>query len=315
MVNSPDDSLDLLFEDDEFDFDLEDIDLDDLVDSEIFEQDEEEEFLDIADRINRLSDRLSEDIILRNIEAQLNSKIDPLVRRTNYVTLFRKKINSINKNSALYSKEYIDSVCLRVKDLLLPILEEKYSIGIGNESDFYFPIKCIEDLENIYEFFFIRHYENVVKYICFMIRKLKPQIMEKFEPRLSNPDYMNDIFLVTLQKKFSDTFEVLVLHFLDEIINMVIERFDSAFDLFKDICALEPYETVSMYIDKMLDDYGMSIVFLNDKDAYTKYFSILDTKECKNEIISDVKMKFVENCSLSEESKNINSYFDEEENG
>ena len=56
----------------------------DFLDTHMIEPDDEE-YYDTADRILRLSDELSEDIVLENISEQLNSKLTDQIDKINYV--------------------------------------------------------------------------------------------------------------------------------------------------------------------------------------------------------------------------------------
>ena len=293
-----DESLEDLLIDEDIDFDFDDLDDES---PELQLQDDADEYFDVADKILKLSDRLSEDIILRNIESQMTGKLVPYAKRFNYITLFKKKINSINKNSSIYSKEYIDNVSERVKELVLNIMKEKYSVSIGNESDFYFPAQYLEALEAIYEFFFVRHFENLVNYFLYMIRKMNTQIVSKFTVQLQEDSTANDIFLLALRKKFKNEDDIIIIHFLSEIVDFIIESFDSAFDLFNDIADSDPFEVTSIYIKKLLENYGNGIIFKNDRDAYLKYFEPVTSGEVRNELLNDIKMRFLEDCQLNED--------------
>jgi hypothetical protein len=95
--------------------------------------------------------------------------------------------------------------------LVLGLLEKSYSISIGSESDFYFSAEYLFDLENVYEFFFIRHFENLVNYFVFMIKKMKSQIITSFTPSLREAE--GDIFLAQLRGKLKNDDDVLIIHF------------------------------------------------------------------------------------------------------
>ena len=49
-------------------------------------------------KILALSDRLAEEIILENVREQLNTELDTLNTRINYVSLFREKYAEITPN-------------------------------------------------------------------------------------------------------------------------------------------------------------------------------------------------------------------------
>lgn len=288
---------DLFLEDDstlDFDFDLEDSDI------QLTTQEDEDEYFDVSDKILKLSDRLSEDIILKNIEDQLKEGMRPLEKRFNYISLFKKKLRELNKNSSIYSRDTIEDISKRVKDLVLALIDEKYSVNIGNESDFYFAPEYLDDLETIYEFLFVRHFSNLVNYFCFMINKMRAQILAKFGSSIQDDKDSTDVFLSMLRSKFKNGSDVVIIHFLSEIVDMVMESFDSAFDLLKDIANLDPYETVSANINELLENYGNGIVFSNDRIAYDKYMEPMRRQEYRNEIMNSIKIKYLEGAELSD---------------
>lgn len=297
------DDIDIVLDDDDFDIDF-DFDLEDE-NFELFQQEDEDEYNDISDRILKLSDRLSEDIIFHNIEEQMNARMQPYAKRFNYVSLFKKKINSVNPNSVIYNKNYISDSADKLKELVLSLMEEKYSVSIGNESDFYFYPEFLDDLENLYEFVFVRHFSNLVNYFLFMIRKMRTQILTRFGAEMQSEENSGDIFVTTLRKKFKNEEDVIILHFLSEIIDFIINSMDSAYDLYTDIANLDPFETVSQHILKMLENYGNGIVFKNDKSAYEKYFAPLEFQEIRNELMNEIKMRYLENCTLNEDALRI----------
>lgn len=305
MINDKEkmDDADLFISDEDdlsIDFDFDELD-DFNFDLFSVEDDPDEEYLDVTERILKLSDRLSEDIILHNIEEQLDSKMVPYAKRVNYVTLFKKKVNKLNTNSVIYNKGYIEEIAERVKDLVLEKMEDKFSVSIGNTSDFYFYPEFLDDLENLYEFVFVRQFENLVKYFLFMIRKMKTQIVTRFSAEMADEENANDIFVSTMRKKFKNESDVIILHFISEIVDFIIESSDSAYDLYTDIANLDPFETVSIHILKMLENYGNGIVFKNDITAYQKYFEPLQDQEVRNEFLNEIKMKYLEDCTLNED--------------
>jgi hypothetical protein len=122
----------------------------------------EQEYFDISEKILKLSDELAEDIILTNIKDQLENKLDLFTDKLNYVTLFREKYSYITPENTFYDKNYIRTALLKVTELVSKLLESKYGVKLGTDLDYVFPDEYLKDMETMYEFFFIRHFKNLV---------------------------------------------------------------------------------------------------------------------------------------------------------
>lgn len=122
------------------------------------------EYYDISEKILELSDELSEEIVLTNIKDQLDGKLDIFTTKKNYVSLFRKKYTEITSDITFYDKDYIKGALTRVTLLVGDLLKERYGVKLGNDLDFYFPDDYLKDMETLYEFFFIRHFDNIKDY-------------------------------------------------------------------------------------------------------------------------------------------------------
>jgi len=127
-------------------------------------KDYKDEYYDISEKILELSDELSEEIVLSNIGDQLDGKLEIFTDKMNYLSLFRKKYTEITTEAAFYDREYVRMALERVTTMVGGLLKARYGISLGNELDFYFPDNYLKDMETLYEFFFIRHFDNLKDY-------------------------------------------------------------------------------------------------------------------------------------------------------
>jgi hypothetical protein len=67
-----------------------------------------------------------------------------------------------------------------------------------------------------------------------------------------------------------------------------------------DLANIDAYESVSIHIKTLLENYGMGLVMTHDRGAYDKYFEPMKKKEIRNSIVNEVKMKYLEKCPLNE---------------
>ena len=126
------------------------------------DEDETAASSDIASRILSLSDSLSEEIVLTNINDHISGN-SPWPGRINYISSYREKVEDARTDpDNLDLSEFIREITERVIATVLDGLKKNYSVSIGRDleesNDIY---KYLEDIETLYEFFFVRNYENV----------------------------------------------------------------------------------------------------------------------------------------------------------
>jgi len=263
-------------------------------------KDYNEELFDISDRILQLSDELSEEIILANIKDQLESELELFVDKKNYLTLFREKYAEITPENSFYDKSYVQEALERVTGLVKMNLQKRYRLTLGKELDFYFPEQYLIDMENIYEFFFIRHFENLVTYFNTELKRTRPQIIDRYSKIFQEEEHSKDVFVLQAKKKFKNRRDVIVMHFISDIINDIVESNKSAYVLFEKIIAADPYEEVNSIVNNLLVDYGNGISFEGDVFCYELYMKPLENQEIRNELRNKVLMKYLETCEVEE---------------
>lgn len=286
-----DDDLDMLF-----DFsDIDDTDFDNMKAN----LEDQEEVVDVVDRINKLNDRLSHSIILRNISDDLCKPVDPLTRPVNYITKFKNKVASLNPASSIFDKYEIENICKSMKDSVLTMIKSKFSVSIGRDDELYSALEFLDDLEALYDFLVVSYTDNIVNYMITMIAKLNTQIMMKYknEQKLKIAD--NDIFYRSLKAKLANKDTAIVLHFLEEIVLDIIDSFDSGYDLFMNILNTDAFEEKNARMLKMLENYGNGIMFENDNSVYVKFFEPIRKKETFINFLSKLEMRIMENAELA----------------
>jgi hypothetical protein len=260
----------------------------------------ENEYFDISDKILKLSDELAEDIILTNISDQLESKIDLFTDKINYMKLFRNKYSNINPENTFYDKNYIRSSLIKVTDLVNRLLNEKYGVKLGTDLDFYFPEDYLKDLEAMYEFFFIRHFENLVTYFNHQIEARREELIERFEQSIQEDVHSKDVFVLQAKKKFKNMDDIIIMHFINEIIDDVREYSPSAYVLFDTIINSDIEEEYNSMLAGMLENYGSQLVFSGDKESFNLYMSVLDDQEVRNELRNEIIMRYLEDVEIEE---------------
>jgi hypothetical protein len=260
----------------------------------------EQEYFDISEKILKLSDELAEDIILTNIKDQLENKLDLFTDKINYVSLFREKYSYITPENTFYDKNYIRTALLKVTELVSKLLQSKYGVSLGTDLDYYFPDEYLKDMETMYEFFFIRHFENLTHYFNKQLQTRKQDLIERYRDLIQQEEHRDDIFVVQAKKKFRNFEDVIIIHFISDIIDDIREYSPSGYVLFDSIVNADLYEEFNNRMSELLENYGNKIVFSGDREAFEKYMSVLDDQEVRNELRNEILMKYLEDAEIEE---------------
>lgn len=286
-----------IFIDEDLFVDIEDFSGTDFSDVE----EQEEQFLDVSDKIMKLNNELSEDIIIKNIEEQMNGEISPTAERINYIELFREKYSKLSPSNFSYDKEIALNSLEKISILARDGLKNNFEVELGTDLEETSPLNYLKQISALYEFFFVRNYQNLVDYFNLQIKKIDPRKMAEYENLLNGDEiHSNDIFVGQAKKKFKYTKDVAVIHFINEIINDIKDEADSGFVLFETIANLDVFEETNNEIANMLINYGNDIVLNHDMESARLYMKILDDQSIFNELRNDILLKYLETCVLDE---------------
>lgn len=263
------------------------------------DEDETAASSDIASRILSLSDNLSEEIVLTNINDHISGN-SPWPGRINYISSYREKVEDARTDpDNLDLSEFIREITERVIATVLDGLKKNYSVSIGRDleesNDIY---KYLEDIETLYEFFFVRNYENVKDILYKTLITKRQYFIDRYRELYNDQD--EDLFITTQKKKFKNFDDVLICNFISDIIFDIMEMYESGYELFKAIVNLDLYEVFNNRMLDLLINYGEGIVFLSDAKASEKYFAILQDKDTFIEIRNEILLKYLENVEVDE---------------
>lgn len=281
---------------------FQDFDLENLSNSYLIEP-EVEEFFSVSDKILKLSDFLSEEIVRRNIEEQINSEeLDIFLEKVNYIEFFKEKYKAIEESDDFFDKEYLQESAKIICKGALKGLEEKYGVILGSPVEMYENINdFIEDVEVLYEFFFIRNFQNIVDYFLFTIKKEKEIIIDRYHSESQKEEYLNDLFVNQSRKKFEDPDDVLIIHFLNNIIEDIIDETESAFLFFDTVTRLDLFEEYNHKFSELLINYGNKINFKDDRETIKQYlWPLRDQQEVRNELRNAILLKYLEDCKIED---------------
>lgn len=259
-----------------------------------------DEYYDISQKILELSDELSEEIVLTNIKDQLTGDMDIFIDKKNYLSLFRTKYTEITSETTFYDKEYVRSALTAVTDLVGGLMKARYGISLGNDLDFYFPDDYLKDMETLYEFFFARHFENLSNYFYTELIQNRNMLVKRYENAIQSDAHSKDVFVVSSKKKFKNNDDIVIIHFIDEIIDDIMVSVESAYVLFDSIIASDPFEEFNARAGELLLDYGKGFIFEGDRKCYELYMLPLKERNIRIELRNKLLMKYLETVEVEE---------------
>jgi len=261
---------------------------------------EEEEFFDTSEKILKLSDALAEEIILENISEQLENDVQPLHQGINYVSLFKEKYSEIDPSDDFYDKDYMMQSLTNLCTLVENGIKEKFGVEIGEGIDFALPSTHLKDMETLYEFLVIRHFENLKDYYIFKLKKDRAQFVQKYSKLIQEDEHAKDLFVIQAKKKFKNEDDVVILHFINEIIEDITDETISAYLLFDTIVNIDLFEEYNNRMYELLQDYGNKIVLNEDQYSAELYLKPLKDPAIKNELRNAIIVNYLESCELED---------------
>ena len=278
------------------------MDIDKLIEDTHMSEPEEEQYFSTVDQIMKLSDFLSEEIVLENILEQIDGKLDVNSSRVNYVSLFREKYESIDSSSPEYDLEYMQDVLGRVCEIVMGAIKSKYGVDLGEDLDYCTPTEYLANVETLYEFLFIRHFENIVTYFTSKLYSMRDDFGNRYVKVMSEEPYNKDLFVVQSKRRFKKDTDVAIIHFMDDIIMDIISITESGYDLFNDIANADLFEEFNNRMSELLICYGNRFVVENDTACAKKYLSVISKDEnIRSELRNRLRLKFLEDCEIYDE--------------
>jgi hypothetical protein len=154
----------------------------------------------------------------------------------------------------------------------------------------------------MYEFFFIRQFDNVVDYFSNQLESRRSEFIERYESTIQSDEHSKDVFVQNAKRKFKNFGDVIVMHFISEIIDDIRGYSPSAYVLFDSIVNSDSSEEYNTRMAELLENYGNKVVFEGDKETFSKYMSVLDDQEVRNELRNEVLMRYLETVEINEEA-------------
>lgn len=259
---------------------------------------EEDDSNETSELILQLEKDLSYDIVLQNIEEDFQKKDDFSFPRVNYVEYFTKKYDKLTQTDAVYDNETLYNVVGKLAEVILPLFEENYYVRISSDYEYSSGREYLELMETVYEFFFVRQQENITNYFVYKIQREKEHFIYKYQPLLNKEPFAKDLFVSTQKKKFKNISDVIIIHFLNDIIEDIIEETESLYVFSDEVVQLDLYEIYNNRMRDYLITYGNSLTFVDDIDGIKKYFEAIVSPDGRIQLRNNVLMELLKNIEI-----------------
>ena len=262
----------------------------------------------INEDILSLSNDLSEGIIQHNLEEQLSKKILVEINPINYIDLYMDRYHRLTIDEKVNDDRFIIDTIESIFKFIEEKMKEKFLIDVGKDVEDYIFDEYIEDISNLYEFFFIRYYSNLIDFIFHRLIEHKNVFkkhykgLQKTEAETYN--MTDDLLYKADYKSFKQPDDAILFFYLDEIIESIRDADIDILDFIRKIIELDPDESVNSYIEELIiTNYGDGVSFDGTKDAYKALMKVLYNRDIFTNISSAVReklRKYVEFKNLGE---------------
>jgi hypothetical protein len=117
---------------------------------------------------------------------------------------------------------------------------------------------------------------------------------------IQEEEHREDIFVVQAKKKFKNFEDVIIIHFINDIIDDIREYSPSGYVLFDAIVNTDYYEEYNNRMGELLENNGNKVIFSGDREVFERYMSVLDDQEVRNELRNEILMKYLETTDIEE---------------
>lgn len=256
------------------------------------------EVYDTATRILNIEDELSKDIIFDNISDIIDEKT-PTNTRINYVTNFKEKYlrlaNGAGDDELAAMKDDVAELASLVNDGL----RKKYAVCTGDDLSIVSTEDALDHLETLYEFFFVRNYQNLLDYFRSKLEEREDEFIDRYKTISQSSEYVDDLFMQQDKKKFKNYDLAILIHFMPEMVDDIKSNIDSGTDLFHQIANMDMYEEYNSRLLELLDNYGSGIAIVDDQDAADLYLSVLNDPSAFSNFKNDLRMVILDDLSIA----------------
>jgi len=240
-----------------------------------------------TDREDLLS-KLSDDVLMANIDEQLNGVMINSVSHNNMLSIFEERLQFI---SQFYPEdENMLERCKNIKKNIYKKIYEsittRFSITseLGEDLDrdsFYFYTR------ELYNFFILKYKTNLINFFVSYLYSNKKELIKEFD----NDEEKKDLMYRSLKKTLSNNDDVLLLYYMETIIENFTQNHDEPEFIIEEIISTEEYEATNFSMKELLleNKFNTSL----EKMFIEEFFKPLLDEELKYDMYSNIRNDLV----------------------
>lgn len=247
----------------------------------------ETERLPISPELIFLLDELDVDLIEMMLESQLEHNIfgELNPNPTNYLEILEENFEKIKEDD--FYEEYKEEITKKIMSIYKYVEEKmriRYSAMISLDEEYMSFDEYRNNIMLLYEFFYIRHYENLKTFFVSEILKNRKELHNLFKKSVD----IKDIMVPVSKKIWKEQEFVTIFYNLIEIIKHLKDIERDMSKVTQQIIDLDEYEVTNYKLNKLLQREGLGLIFENEELAYKRFMTPLENDLTFYRLYSDV---------------------------
>jgi len=240
-----------------------------------------------TDREDLLS-KLSDDVLMTNIDEQLNGLMINSVSHNNMLSIFEERFQFItqfypeDENMIERCKEIKKNIYKKIYDNITSRFSITSELGENfGSDDFYFYTR------ELYNFFILKYKTNLISFFVSYLYGHKKELIKEFE----NDEEKKDLMYRNLKKNLNNTDDVLLVYHMESIIENFSQNEDEPEFIIEEIISTDEYEATNFAMKELLVDNKFN-TFL-EKTFIEEFFKPLLDEELQYEMYSSIRNDLV----------------------
>jgi len=235
-----------------------------------------------------LLSKLSDDVLMTNIDEQLNGILISSVSHNNMLSIFDERFQYItqfypeDENMIERCKEIKKNIYKKIYDSITTRFSITSDLDDKLDSDdFYFYTK------ELYNFFILKYKTNITNFFVSYLYGHKKELIREFE----NDEEKKDLMYRSLKKSLNNNDDVLLLYNMENIIEDFSNNEDEPEFVIEEIISTDEYEATNFAMKELLVENKFN-TFL-EKTFIEEFFKPLFNDELKYDMYSSIRNDLV----------------------
>jgi hypothetical protein len=234
--------------------------------------------------------RLSDALLIDNLEEQLNTVVLTSLNPTNFLSIFDDRYNYLTQVKFINNddaKGKFLSIKTRIYSEVKNGIENKFDISSNLDPEYIVPSNYYFYIKKLYEFFVIDYRRNLIQFFQNYLIQNKAELVKNYKATTDK----KDLGVSSLRKTFNKMDDVIILYNFEEIITDAISHIEDPLFIIETIVNSDPDEAINHTINELFVD-GIEESLLGVRFA-SKFFSCLQDEEYSPELMADIKGSFL----------------------